>query len=307
MTATTITKDELVKKLKDLGNLCRLDGENHFKCAAYDRAADAIKELSTEYFEGVMSYESIDGVGESIALKIANIMLTGTCNLLDELTKEHGDKLELMSISGIGAKTALKFWDQGIHTVEDVVAAVKSGTIKAKRIVDGVNALDMPDRVSWETANDVATDLISDITCDLGKCIGRIEACGSIRRHKESVGDIDIVVEVLNSPVDIPEIIGKCLDSAREVGESKIAGRYCEMNVQVRLASCESFGAMCLYFTGPKHFNISMRNRANVMGYKLNEYGLWGHNGNHIAGKTEEEIFEALGVEYKTPENRKNF
>jgi len=306
-TSALVSRKDVVELIRDLANLCRLDGVNHFKCAAYDRAADALSEMNDEYFEGLSCFDSVDGIGESISTKIWEILRCGSCELLDELRPKHGEKLELMSIKGIGAKTAQKFWDKGIRTVDDVVEQVKAGKIKTKRIVDGVNSLDMPSKVSLETAQEVADDLIADIMAKIGKHIGKIEACGSLRRQKEEVGDLDIVVQVLNSPVDIPALIASCLDSVRAQGDLMIAGRYCDMNVQVRLASVQSYGAMLLYFTGPKHFNIKMRYIASRHGNTLNEYGLWTGNGVYLAGEEEANIFEALHLPFVPPEKRKDF
>ena len=276
MTVGISTKAVVIDGLTKIAKLSRLAGENNFKCMAYDRAIDTLSGVSEAQLADA-NYSTLiqlEGIGDSIALKIEEIIQTGTCKALNILMDEHGDKLPLMEVYGVGPKTALKFYVEGMRTPEDIIQQVKEGKIKTKRIVEGAEHFDSPKKVSYDTALMVAEDLIDDLKKALKSNIGRIEACGSLRRHKEEIGDLDIVVEVLSSPTDIPSLVADCLDSFSEMGEHKICGRYCELKVQVRLASPNCYGAMILYFTGSKFFNINLRHRAIKHSMTLNEYGL---------------------------------
>ena len=306
---TTYSKDFVIERLQDLGNLCSLDGENHFKTRAYQKAADALDEMSDDDFHSRHSFDDVEGVGKSLASKIPEIKNTGTCEKLETLMELYGEQLPLMEIKGIGAKTVKKLWEEYmVRTVEDLKRMVEEGVIKAKAVTKAVKNMAEEVKLPLEEAMRIADELCNQIYQVAGEGeIITLEACGSLRRQKDMVGDLDIIVEV-----DCPErqklissrISAFLLDAVTADGAKKVSGRYEGMHVDVRFASPAYYGAMTLYFTGPRQFNINMRKKAIKQQLQLNEYGLWS-NGERIAGKTEKEIFEALHMNYLEPTERK--
>lgn len=308
-TTTTFSRTQIIAVLKDLGNLCALAGENHFKTRAYQKAVDAFEEMTDEAFNDIDYFRDIDGIGERLADKIHEIKLTGSCDKLQELMPIYGDRLSLMSIKGIGAKTANKLYlEYMVCSVDDLKEMVESGAITAKAVVKAVKNMTVEKRIPLQEANEIADDLCTQISqLDNDDVFGSMEACGSIRRGKSTVGDIDIIVEVLNpNNLEIlsTRISSLLLDNVTAQGKSKISGVFRGMHVDIRLANPDTYGAMTLYFTGPRQFNINMRITAIKLGLRLNEYGVW-EESNQLAGKTERSVFETLQLDFVPPTERK--
>lgn len=310
MPATKSSRTRVIEVLKDLAKLCALAEENHFKTRAYTRAVDTFEEMNDDFFDKVHYFEGLDGIGEKIAQKINDIRDTGTCNKFEELMAEYGDRLPLMSIKGIGAKTANKLWDEYlVRSIDDLKEMVKDGSIPLKAVQKAVKNMIVKKSLPLDEAikiSDELTSLISQL--DDESTFGAIEACGSVRRRKDIVGDLDIVVEVLNP--DKLEILSNriasmILDAVTARGLAKVSGQYEGMQVDVRFAEPVCYGSMILSNTGPRQFNIDMREWAAKRGLLLNEYGVW-EGANRIAGKTEKEVFAALQIEYVHPEERKS-
>lgn len=311
MPTTKLARTQLIKALRDLSNLVALNGEIHFKVRAYTKAVDTFEEMSDDDFDCIRSLRGIDGIGVKIAREIEDIMHRGTCNKLDILMDEYGDRLPLMEIKGIGAKTTNKLWDEYLcRSLDDLKDMVADGTIELKAVIKAVKNMDIGEKKSLplSEAVDLSENLIAEI-CELNdeSTFGAVEACGSIRRQKSIVEDISIIVEVMNKvKVELlsKRITSMLLDNVYAGGMAKMSGKYEDMQVNIRFASPESYGAMILYFTGPRQFNINMRTRAMRNRLRLNEYGLW-HGDELVAGRLERDIFDALQMEYIYPEKRK--
>ena len=133
-----------------------------------------------------------------------------------------------------------------------------------------------------------------------------LEVCGSFRRGRETVGDLDVIVEVELYKLAVQRVINECerlLDGIIASGPTKVSGRLDGIQVDFRFFDSESFGAGSLYFTGSKEFNIQMRKLAIDQGMKLNEFGLW-RGEERVAGRTEQSVFDALGMDWVDPKER---
>jgi len=290
-----------------------------WKPAAYRNAARAIENLPEDVEEiykkeGKTGLEEIHGVGEAISKKIVEYIETGKIKKLEELRKTiPKGVVEMMKVQGIGARKAVKLYEElGIKSVKELEKAAKKHKIKEledfrekteENILEGIEFMKKRGkRVLLGMALPVAKSIVDE----LKKVEGVKEAIagGSLRRMEETVGDIDILVVSENSKV--ADYFTK-MDRVKRIlakGDTKSAV-VLKDNIQVDLRTInpESFGSALQYFTGNKSHNIKLRNIAIKKGYKLSEYGLF-KGKKQIAGKTEKEIYNKLGMQYIEPEMR---
>lgn len=293
-----------------------------FKSQAYARAADTIEFLARDIgeiykFGGAGALESIPGIGKNIAAHIEEYLKTGKIkNYLELKKKIPVDIEELSSVEGLGPKKIKALYRElKIKNLSDLEKAAKAGKVASlagfgekteKNILEGIGFL----------KRSAGRFLLAEILPDINAIIDRlknlkevkfISEAGSLRRRKETIGDADILIAASNSKkvVDyfltnhnIVKIWGK--------GETKVSVRMSDgFDIDIRILPEKSFGAGLQYFTGSKEHNIALRKIAIEKGIKLNEYGLFRGN-KMIAGKTEEEIYKALGMDYIEPELREN-
>jgi len=290
-----------------------------FKPNAYRRAARAIEELDEDISklaaEGRL--EEIPGVGESVAKKIQEILRTGELTFLKKLRAQIPQGLlELLSVPDVGPKTAMLLnRELCISNLEDLKKAIQEhklrdlkgfGEKSEERILRGIQTLESKGgRKLLGEAYPVAMAYVEYLKAT-GKA-DKISPAGSLRRGKETVGDIDILVgdeqpeEVLDAFVSYP-MVDKVLMRGPTKSSVVLKGG---IQVDIRVVSPESYGAALLYFTGSKDHNVVLRTMGVGMGMKLNEYGLFDRVTNKmLAGKTEEEVYEALGLHWIPPELR---
>ncbi|MEM4648220.1 MAG: DNA polymerase/3'-5' exonuclease PolX [Candidatus Pacearchaeota archaeon] len=294
-----------------------------FKPQAYERAAYSIESLDENIEEfvkkvGKEGLKNLPGVGESIAEKIIEFLKTGQIKELEELKKEVPVDIEtLSSIEGVGPKTIYKLYKAlGIRTLEDLEKACREHKIRRlpgfgaqseEKILKGIEFFKQG---SKRFVLGFIIPIVESLVNYLKEHpdIKEVVPAGSYRRRKETVGDIDILAISKN-----PEKVMDYFASFPEVehiyakGPTKTMVRLkIGLDVDLRVVEKESFGAALAYFTGSKDHNIQMRELAIKKGWKLNEYGLFDKNGKRIAGETEEEIYEKLGLQWIPPELREN-
>lgn len=290
-----------------------------FKPNAYRRAARAIEELDEDISklasEGRL--REIPGVGESVAKKIQEILRTGELSFLKKLRAQIPQGLlELLSVPDVGPKTAMLLnRELGISNLEELKQAIRDhrlrdlkgfGEKSEQRILRGIQTLESKGgRKLLGDAYPVALAYVEYLK-GTGKA-DKISPAGSLRRGKETVGDIDILVgdeqpeEVLDAFVSYPKV-DKILMRGPTKSSVVLKGG---LQVDIRVVSPESYGAALLYFTGSKDHNVVLRTMGVGMGMKLNEYGLFDRvTGKMLAGKTEEEVYRALGLDWIPPELR---
>jgi len=293
-----------------------------WKPRAYRKAAKSIESLpidvseiyKKEGFEGLMK---IPGVGERLAKKIEEYILTGKIREYEKLKKSLPRGLEtLIEIPGLGPKKAvLLFKKLNIRTIEDLKKAANEGKIaklpgfgekSQENILKGIELFERgQQRLLLSNAITIANEIIEELKKVKG--IEDIEPVGSLRRMKETVGDIDILVVAKNPSAVMDKFVSlKNVERVLAKGEKK-SMVILKGNIQadVRVFERDEFGAALQYFTGSKEHNIELRKIAIKKGYKLNEYGLFKGN-KKVAGENEEEIYKILVKNYIPPELREN-
>jgi len=329
---------EVVKLLQEIGQLLELKGENPFRVRSYEKAAQNIASLTEpiEKFASNDRLETIPGVGEGIAKKIKEYLETGKLKYFEELKKVFPEGLlEIMSVPGIGPKTAKTLYQElKIKSLVQLEKAAKEHRLSELRRLGEkteeniVRGIQMVRKGGERILLSAALFLAKPIIKELEKCpdVKNINLAGSIRRKKETIKDIDILCTAKKSDVVMDKFVN--LPQVKEIlaqGETKSSIILDEdIQVDLRVIKPESYGAALMYFTGSKDHNIALRELGRKKGYKINEYGLFklGKRSSgvstrgkgavatrpvkeiRVAGKTEEEVYKKLGLQYIPPEIR---
>jgi DNA polymerase (family X) len=299
--------------------------DERFRATAYEQASRTIQGLKDDismYAKDVKSLDKLYGIGESIAEKILEYLKTGKIKTYNQLKRKVPETLlDLMDITGFGPST-VKLLHQKfkINDKQSLEKALDSGVLKAqkgfgpKKIENLTHGLKMyktgHERMLLSDALQIGNDLLSQIEMIHG--IKKAELAGSLRRRKETIGDIDIITcankrEWKNIMVQILKMknVGKVLAS----GETKISflKQYGTTQIDIRLVNEEEYGSALLYFTGSKEHNVKLRTWAKEKNWKLNEYGVFNAKSDKwLAGKTEQEIYEWFDMQFIPPELREN-
>ncbi|MFA4044508.1 MAG: hypothetical protein HZRFUVUK_001300 [Candidatus Fervidibacterota bacterium] len=313
--------EKVAEMLEELGDLKEIIGENPFKVRAYRRAAEAIRRLNTPIEEIVREgkLSEIEGIGASLAAKITEFVKTGKVKELEELRSKVPPSLRaFLEIPDMGPRTAWLVYERlGITTIEELEKAAREGKLrhlpgmgpkKEENILRGIQLLRTTAQrfrldVAWKTADYITSELKQLPEAKL------ILPAGSLRRMKETIGDVDILVATTNPEPVMDKFVS--LDGIRDVlakGTTKSSVLFEHgLQVDVRAVPPESFGAAAQYFTGSKDHNISLRERGIKLGLKINEYGVFREPADEkIAGETEEGVYQALGLVWIPPELREN-
>jgi DNA polymerase (family 10) len=316
--------DSLVALFRELAKLTILEegSPNAFRVRAYENAMEAVSthrgDLSTLTEKQL---QAIDGIGASTAKRIREFFETGRIARLEELREKYPPAfVELSTIPGLGPKTLLKLRAElGVENLADLRAALEAKRVrelhgmgakaeeKLLHAIERMGATGKEQRRPIAEAMPIARELVAALG-ELG-AVERVQYCGSLRRLRETVADIDIVVASRDAAAVAAAFVK--LPAVREVigsGETKTSVLTATgLQVDLRVVGPENFGAACQYFTGSKAHNIKLRQLALARGWLLNEYGLsHAESGAVIASKTEEEIYEALGLAFVPPPMRED-
>ncbi len=311
---------EVAKLLYKIADLLEMKGED-FKPVAYRRAARAIESMS-EDIEALWrggKLEEIPGVGEHIALKISEFLKTGKLKYYKDLKKEIPVKVdELMAVSGLGPKRIMVLYKKlGVKNLKDLKIAAEKHKIReleglGSKIEDDImRGIEFVKKKSGRFLLGYTMPVAEEIRDYLKelKSVKKIEIAGSYRRRKETIGDIDILV-TSDKPADVVERFVSMKDVAEVLakGSTKSTIRLKDgLQVDVRVLKENEYGSALQYFTGNKDHNIELRKLALKQRYTLSEYGLFKLKGKKlVAGKTEEEVYRKLGLDYIAPELREN-
>jgi len=309
---------EVASLLRNIAQLLEIKEEMVFKIRAYEKAALVIENLD-EDIEEVWKKGKLDdipGVGEALTKKISEFLETGKLEYYEKLKKAVPVNMEeLGSVSGLGPKTIMKLYKKlNVKNIKDLEKAAKKhkiqkieglGPIVEKNILKSIEfAKASGKRFLLGTALDIAEEIKNKFK--KLKDVNKIEVAGSLRRKKETIGDIDILITSKNSGKvmdfftkmdDIEDVLAK--------GPTKASVRLEGIQADLRVLPEKTYGAALLYFTGSKQHNIALRKIAIKKGMKLSEYGLFNKKTNKLlAGKTEEECYKKLGLKYIEPEIR---
>jgi DNA polymerase (family X) len=304
-----------------IADLLDLKGEIFFKTRAYRIAAQTIEALDEDIERLVNqgTLKSIPGVGEALAKKITELVLTGKLEYLERLKKEVPTGLiDLLGIPGLGPKkVAALYKNLGITSIQDLKKAASNGEL---RILEGfgeiterniLRGIQLLEKTSGRVLLNVAYEDGTRYLNYLNKCkkIRKINIAGSLRRMKETIGDLDILAcskdpdVIMEHFVHYPEVVQVL---AKGTTKSSVLLND-NLQVDLRVVEEKSYGAALQYFTGSKDHNVILRGLAIKKGFKLNEYGLFDKTTEkYIVGKTEEEIYKKIGMQYIEPELREN-
>lgn len=319
-----MTNTQIAEVLNELALLLEIKGESVFKIRAYQRAAEAVTSLAQDLSQVRTEkggLQTLPGIGQAISQKIEELLDTGQCHYHQELlTAIPATALEMLRIPGIGPKKVKLLLEQeGIATVEQLEQAAQAGLLRTlpgmgekseQDILRGIAHLREYNQrtdlgLAWEIAENVMGQLKAAAP------LQRIEAAGSLRRMKETIGDLDLLATSADPEAVMAAFIS--LPTVTEVighGPTKSSVRTAAgLQVDLRVVPGESFGAAWQYFTGSKQHNIALRDLAMRHGFKLNEYGVFAVSGEveqRIGGATEEEVYAALGLPVMPPELRED-
>jgi DNA polymerase (family 10) len=312
----------------ETADLLEIDGQDSFRIRSYRNAAEAIEAFPQQISELIGDPKqvlAIPGIGKGMLANLKEMLGEGKLTLHADLLKKYNPSmLQLLKVQGLGPKTISLIWSAyQVCDLEGVAQLAREGKIRIlprmgeKHEQKLLKAIEDYQRIAGRYLLDVAETQAEKIIEHLRECAGieRVTPAGSLRRGRETVGDLDILVtgpacrddaerqKLIDHIIKLPglmEIIAR--------GENKISFRLRGgMQVDARLLPPESFGAAMQYFTGSKAHNVALRQRALKMGYTLNEYSLARlEDETVVAAKSEEEIYAALKLDYIPPELREN-
>jgi DNA polymerase (family X) len=314
--------------LYETADLLEIDNQDPFRIRSYRRAAEAVESLDQQVSQLITEPKKlleVPGIGKGMLANLQDLLQQGQIGIHTELIKKYRPSmLELLKIQGLGPKTIALIWSAyQVADLEGVEKLAREGKIRTlprmgeKHEQKLLKAIEDYRRIAGrfllDTAEIQAQKLIAHLSTFGG--IDKITPAGSLRRGRETVGDLDVLVtgkccvddeqraQLLAHIIKLPglmEVIAQ--------GDNKVSFRLRSgMQLDVRTLSPDSFGAAMQYFTGSKSHNVALRQRALKMGFTLSEYSLAELDTNKpVAGKTEEEIYSKLKLDYIPPELREN-
>ncbi len=303
-----------------LADLLEIQGANPFRIRAYRNAARTISLTSESLSDLVATKQDLTqfaGIGKDLAKQIEEITTKGQHSALEELRKQiPGGVLDMLRIPGVGPKKVSVFFNElGLKSLEDLKAACEAGRLSklkgfGKKTEESILAnialaTEQSQRASISEARAAAEAIVEDL--QKLKEVGQVAVAGSCRRRKETCGDLDILATCSDSGPPMDCLAAHPLvESVLQRGETKQRVRLkTGMELDLRVVPEESFGAAMQYFTGSKEHNVVVRQRAKDLGLKLNEYGVY-RDDVQVAGRTEEEVYAAVGLPWFPPELREN-
>jgi DNA polymerase (family 10) len=321
---------EVARILRETAQLLEIDGAIIGRYRSYEKVAEllySIPDRIEDIARDPKKLKELPGVGDSMAEHIREILDTGDYTLRQKLLKKYPTSLlDLLQLQSLGPKKVAFLWSHfKVGTVEGVEKLAQEGKLRdlpgfgekseqnILKAAGGFKNLSGSGRVRLNVADDEAQKLIAYIY-QAGDAVESVTPAGSLRRGRETVGDLDLLVTMRaghDKQKDVDAVAAHILkypgiDQELAHGENKVSfilgGR---LQVDVRLLEKKSFGAALMYFTGSKAHNVALRGRANDMGWTLNEYALTTLKGGKVvAGKTEQEIYSKLKLAYIEPELR---
>ena len=320
----------LARLLDETAALLEIDGADPFRIRSYRRAAEAVEQQTTQLSTLVApeadpkALLAIAGIGKGMAANIRDLVATGSMPLRDELLKKYRPTmLELLRLPGMGPKTVALVWSSlQVGDIDALEAAAKAGSLNTlprmgeKFVVKLLKGIEDHRKNSSRFRIDKAREQanrIADLILQFPG-IDQVTPAGSLRRGRDTVGDLDLLA---TGPACEPEAVAAAveyvatlplIDKLMARGQNKVTFTLRNnLQVDVRLLPRVSYGAALQYFTGSKHHNVALRQRAIKRGLTLSEYALLRLEDNVIvASESEEAIYNALGLDYIPPELREN-
>lgn len=315
-----VTNADIAAAFERVADLLELQDANPFRVRAYRNAARRIGELKLDLAARVAAGEGLPklpGIGTDLAGKIEELARTGRLALLERLQRQvPAGVTELLQVPGLGPKRVRALYEElHVHSLPQLLRAARDGRIRAlpgfgekteRRIAEAIAArLAAGKRFKLAVAAQYAAVLIEHLR--RAPTVREVVAAGSLRRAKETVGDVDLLATADDGPAVVRHFT-RHPDAAQVLAAGDTRGSIVlrsGLQVDLRVVPPASFGAALLYFTGSKARNIRLRNLAQERGLKLNEYGLF-DGARAVAAATEEQIYAALGLPWIAPELRED-
>jgi DNA polymerase (family 10) len=320
-----MTNNEIAQFLYDISDMLEIKGGNPFKVRAYKTAAKSVEHLTQDLEDihrgkGVLGLQQIEGIGERIAQKISELLKTGKCKYYDALAKEvPKEELQLIRIPQIGPKTAKKLYEKlNIKSIDDLQKAAQSRKIQKLPSFDAKteeNILKNIGRFSKREKRmliSFAQPIAQEILLYLKKCpyVSQAETVGSLRRFKETIGDIDVVVsssrpqKVIEHFINFPrakQIVAKGKTKASILHQKE------DSRVDLEILDPKSYGSLLQHLTGSKEHNVHLRKYANELGLSLSEYGILNLKiKKREFFANEKKFYKRLGLQFIEPKLRED-
>lgn len=315
-----MNNNELADVFDRIASLMEIKGEVIYKTLAYRRAAESLRVLPTDaaayWQEGRLT--EIPGVGKAIADKISELLQTGELEFLNNLEQEVPPSLlEMLQVPDVGPKKVALFWKQaGVKTLTELETAARNGKLRdlpgmgeksEARIIAGIEALSRRSkRMLLGNAWSIANRLLEELRSQGG--VARAEVAGSLRRWKQTIGDLDLVA-ACTDPAPVMDWFSSHPDCHRVIGkgENKSSIELNNgINVQLWVQPPERFGTLLQFVSGSKEHNVRLRELAQKQGLSLNEQAIVKADGTELLFSDEEGIYHTLGLEYIPPELRED-
>ncbi len=313
---------DIAAVFESIAGLLELKGDNKFKIRAYARAAVIIRHLPEEMdmmHEEGKDFKDVAGIGDAIAAKSMELITTGRLRFYEELKAQLPDGIiSLMDIPGIGPRTAYRVATElGIGTVEQLEAAISDGRLAGlermgeKTAANILHAIEVFRRKDRRIPLGEALPVVEEVLAALRVVPGvrNLTPAGSLRRFRETVGDIDLMgtaddpESVINAFAALPQVREVLSKGPTKAGVILHSG----LQVDLRIVAHQNFGSLLQHFTGSKEHNVALRARSQKQGLSLSEYGITDINTGSIAKFADEESFYGyLGLQYIPPELRED-
>jgi len=314
-----MSKNQEIADIFDrIADALELKGDNSFRISAYRKASRILREYPQD-IEDVWEkgeIQKIPGIGKGMAEKIEEYLKTGKMQKYEEVIKDIPEGLlHLLEIPNLGPKTLnLAYTKLGVKNLNDLEKVIKNGELAKlfgmgeKKVENIKKGIELYKQGKERIPIGIAFPIVEEIINQLKKYVDKIEPAGSLRRMKETIGDIDILatgknnIEIIEKFITLP-IVKEVL--AKGDTKASIIVKTNNLQVDLRVVESSSFGSALQYFTGSKPHNIKLRGLAKDKGLKISEYGVFKEE-KKIAGKTEEEVYKVLGLTWIPPELRED-
>ena len=325
---------EIADILSELGHLLEIQGSNPFRIRAYRNASRTVRGLTRPLSAMVDAGEdltALDAIGKDMSAHIVELVQTGALTRLAEVSAEVPRSLvQLVKLDGVGPKKAKKLWELlGVTTIDELKAALKAGRVEslegfgATSVAKILTSIEDLRRYAGRFLISQVDELIGPLLAHMKKApdVERIEVAGSYRRRRETIGDVDLLVQAELPAPAVMEHFTAFGSVERVVSAGDTRGSVVlrsGLEVDLRVIPDRSFGAALHYFTGSKEHNIAVRQVAQRQGLRVNEWGVFRvpegvdpddvgkEDGERVAGDTESSVFEVLGMGWVPPVLREN-
>lgn len=294
-----VSNKEIANLLSELAYYKKLDGQSVFRVKPYQQGALFMLEFNDNPLTAKLT--DYDGIGKKTASCIREAAETGTIGELDKFRLKFPDLRDLEKVSGVGPKKALKLNEaHGITTREELLALLESGKLDDQKLL---NATRFSIKSMERIPRPMVERRVEPILDTLRPYCSQIEVVGSLRRKRDTIKDVDILV-VTNDRPTVMEVFAQCgevISAGDEKSSIRFDGGAVKFQIDLLCVDAGSWGAALNYFTGSKEHNIELRTMAKAKGLTVNEHGIFNASGDKVGGEFETDLYDILGIQYVPP------